>query len=123
MGLKAYLDENRYLTGLAPILRANGVRKWIQPSGKVTELELKWQLQAGDSIKKIRGSFSREGYLAEVLFETISGFNAQFGAYSGDEPFQFTLEQGEVFVSIFGAMRTMGQDVRITELGFTVGKK
>ena len=42
IGLKAYLDENRYLTGLAPILRSNGERKYVYPSGKATDLELKW---------------------------------------------------------------------------------
>lgn len=80
-------------------------------------------MQAGDAIKKIRGSFSPEGYLGEVVFQTANGFNAQFGTNYPQDPFEFNLEQGEVFVSIFGGLRRMGQDIRITEIGFTVGKK
>jgi hypothetical protein len=38
------------------------------------------------------------------------------------DSFQFNLETDETFTGIFGGIRRLGQDFRITEIGFWVSK-
>jgi hypothetical protein len=38
------------------------------------------------------------------------------------DQFQFSLEPNEMFTGIFGGIRKLGQDIRITEIGFWISK-
>jgi len=74
---------------------------------------MKWEVQPGDYINKINGSFTQQGYLASLGLSTWTGQGNQFGTIEKDG-FQFSLEYGEFFSGIFGGFRRFGQDARIT---------
>jgi len=54
---------------------------------------MKWEVQPGDYISRIFGSFSPQGYLASVGLSTWTGQGNHFGSQEKDE-FQFNLEYG-----------------------------
>jgi hypothetical protein len=87
----------------------------------VTSIEVKWELEPGDQISQIEGSFTDQGYLAQVNFKTWRCAQGVFGTAENDK-FNFTVEYGEVFSGIFGGTRQLGQDIRITEIGFWIQK-
>jgi hypothetical protein len=64
MGMKVYLDENRTICGLGTIMTVNGSKYESRPIGAPTNIELKWEVQEGDELTRILGSFSEQGYLA-----------------------------------------------------------
>lgn len=45
--------------------------------------------------------------------------NAKFGS-SNDDQKAFTLNNNEIFKGIYGAIRRLGKDTRITEIGFWI---
>jgi hypothetical protein len=42
LGLKVYLDENKYISGIVAILLSNNYRHESQVFGNATNIELKW---------------------------------------------------------------------------------
>jgi hypothetical protein len=40
---------------------------------------LKWEIKEDDQINKINGSFTEQGYLAEIILVSNKGLNARFG--------------------------------------------
>lgn len=76
-------------------------------------MEIKWEVTPGDHVSQIIGSFTEQGYLAELVLKTWGNATGTFGS-SEKDGFQFNLEYGEYFSGIFGGLRRLGQDVRFT---------
>ena len=89
-GLKVFFDQNKYIAGIAAILLAKNQRLQSKIFGNITDNELKWESQYGDSIVKIKGSFTDEGYLAEIVLTSRNKIVSRFGNSSNDG-FQFSL--------------------------------
>ena len=49
--------------------------------------------------------------------------SAKFGSNSSADVFKFALDSNQYFEGIFGSIRKLNKDVRITELGFWVTKE
>jgi hypothetical protein len=64
-------------------------------------------------LTKIIVSFSEQGYLSEIILNSRIGGGARLG-YPNSDQFTFTLEQDEFFTGIFGGIRRLGQDIRLT---------
>jgi hypothetical protein len=72
-------------------------------------------------VAEIYGSFTEQGYLAEVILKTWRGTIGTFGSPQ-DDKFHFRVDYGEYFSGMFGGYRRLGQDVRFTEVGFWILK-
>ena len=83
---------------------------------------LKWEVKQGDQISEVSGSFTEQGYLAQINLKTWRGETGIFGYPESDE-FKFSAEYGQYFSGIFGGLRKLGQDVRVTEIGFWILKQ
>jgi hypothetical protein len=64
-------------------------------------------------LTRIIVSFSEQGYLSEIILNSRSGAGARLG-YPNSDQFTFTLDQDEFFTGIFGGIRRLGQDIRLT---------
>ena len=78
-------------------------------------------MQPNDAVNRITGSFTEQGYLASLALASLYGQSYNFGSPEKDV-FNFDLSQGEFFSGVFGGLRRLGQDVRITEIGFWISR-
>ena len=84
-GFKVFFDENKYISGILAILfLPNGQRIESKIFGNVTDNELKWEAEYTDGLAKIKGSFTDEGYLAELSLTSRNKAVARFGNSSND---------------------------------------
>ena len=79
MGFKAFLDENKYIVGLAPTMLVDQARYEAQIYGESTSVVLNWEVKPGDQISEISGSFTDQGYLAQITLKTWRGDTGIFG--------------------------------------------
>ena len=63
IGFRVFFDENRIIVGLNPILLLDQTRVDSKFFGTATNFELKWEVDPGDHLSQIYGSFSEQGYL------------------------------------------------------------
>ena len=79
LGFRTFLDENRYIVGITPIVLVNQTRYEAQTNGDTTSVVLAWQVDPGDHICEIAGSFTDQGYLAELKLRTWKASTRTFG--------------------------------------------
>ena len=87
--------------------------------GKRSNIELQWIVNPNEKIAKLYGSFTEQSYLNELVIVSDSGRSGVFGSAAQDS-FNIDLKENERISGCFGAYRELGQDRRITELGFWI---
>ena len=121
-GFKISLDENENICGLVCKFHdGQGIRE-ERVQGKRSNVELNWVVEQGDEIGKIYGSFTEQSYLSELVVVSRKGKSGVFGSRSQDS-FSLEIKKDEKVNGCFGSVRELGQDKRITELGFWIERE
>ena len=79
-------------------------------------------LQPNDKLGFIDGSFTEQGYLSQFLLVSTMNFGVRFGTEVGSNKFNCRIEQDESVTGISCAVRKLGKDTRVTELGLWLSK-
>ena len=79
-------------------------------------------LQPNDKLGHIDGSFTDHGYLGQFSLVSTMNFGTTFGTEVGSNKFNSRIEQDEKVTGISCAVRKLGKDTRITELGLWLNK-
>jgi hypothetical protein len=90
--------------------------------GTRTNNELIWILQPNDKLDFIEGSLTEQGYLAQLMLMSKMGLGNRFGSQVGVDKFNCKVEMNEEVTGFYCAIRKLGKDTRITELGFWITK-
>ena len=119
MGFKICQDENQSICGLICIFKDKNGKREENVQGKRSNIELQWIVNPNEKIAKLYGSFTEQSYLNELVIVSDSGRSGVFGSAAQDS-FNIDLKENERISGCFGAYRELGQDRRITELGFWI---
>lgn len=90
--------------------------------GSRTNNEQMWFLQPQDKVAFIEGSMTEQGYLSQLTFMSKMGLGTRFGINPSVNKFNCQIDTNEDMNGIYCAVRKLGNDTRITELGFWLSK-
>lgn len=86
-GIKVWTDETKLICGLSFICNEHNIDNESGVIGTRTPNELFWMLQPNDKLALVDGSFTEQGYLAQLMLVSALNLGARFGTETGPNTF------------------------------------